>query len=312
MFKVGVVGAGHMGGIHVRLLSGMQDVKISGLYDIQPDMASTLASQYRLETFDSFEELLRESDAVIIASPTSTHHHYASMVVKAGKHVFIEKPVAVNLREAENLLALNSQFSSVVQVNMVERCNPAFLAIQPYLKNIRKSFHHRLAPFTPRGADVSVVMDVMIHDLDLILSMSGGMKYSVKASGEKLVTDEWDVVNAIVEFENGWKAHLTASRVAERKYRQSVIATGDASYKVDMLNSRCYSASGAELLMLNEVGPETIQWHEIPVKPGNAVEEGLKSFISGVLSNKKVVVSLLDGVQCMEMAERIEHCMNQD
>lgn len=312
MLKVGVVGVGHMGKIHLNCLSGLDQVEVSGMFDINKGTLEALASLHGLQVFDSFESILSASDIIVIASPTLTHTEYTSKVIQAGKHAFVEKPVSVNVSEAKALLVLENGSGSVIQVDMVERFNPAWLAIQPHLLNLKFSNHIRLAPFTPRGADVSVVMDVMIHDLDLLLSVSNGLKYTVKAYGEKIITDNWDVVSATIAFENGWIARLTASRVAERKYRLMFASNEQSSFKIDMLNKQAFSKNGMILTPENETEHKEWEWVEEPVKSTNAIEEGLKCFISSVLNNKKVVVSLHDCVQSMQLAEAIEDCMNRE
>jgi predicted dehydrogenase len=215
MLKIGVLGAGHLGKIHIRLLQELKDkFEIVGFYDPNEANASEIIEKYKLTRFNSIQDLLNNVECVDIVTPTITHAELATLALRSSKHVFIEKPVTETIEEARSLLGLAKEANVKVQVGHVERFNPAFQAALPYFTKPLFIETHRLAQFNPRGTDVPVVLDLMIHDLDIILSVVKSGVKRISASGVAVVSDTPDITNARIEFDNGCVANLTASRIS--------------------------------------------------------------------------------------------------
>jgi predicted dehydrogenase len=316
MVKIGLIGVGYLGKIHLGLLMAMKDVEFVGFFDTNEENSTQLHQQYSFPIITKAEDLMDQCDALVVASPTSTHFDYAKKCIQAGKHVFVEKPVTSHLQEAAALLPVLHEHQVKLQVGMVERFNPAFLAVSPYIKNVEKIFCNRLAPFTYRGADVSVVFDVMIHDLDVVLSMANSEVKNIRAFGQKIISETYDIATATVEFESGLIANFTASRQAERKYRLMEIIEPDHIYRVDFLHKTSiqFSMADAKKISLEEAyihhSAAAMKQYDLPVTETNAIGEELKSFVDSIINNKKVVVSLDDGIRAMQLAKDIEDQMN--
>ncbi len=316
MLKVGLIGAGYLGKIHLSLLTQMNNIDLVGIFDIDTHSSALLSEQYKVRSFTNANHLIDACDALVVATPTSTHFDYAKNIIELGKHIFVEKPVAANVQEAASLLPLLNDHPVCFQVGMVERFNPAFVAALPFVANSCKVFCNRLAPFTPRGADVSVVLDVMIHDLDIVLSVVKSPVKQVRSYGQKVVSDTYDIATATVEFENGLIANFTASRMAERKYRLIEFVGKDNILKVDFLHktSSTYQLCKNVTETLEEAylsgNGELLKEDSIEVLDTNAIGEELKSFVDCIINNKKVVVSLDDGMKAMQLAKEIEDQMN--
>ncbi len=316
MLRVGLIGVGYLGKIHLSWLKQMNNIQLVGFYDSNKENSATVQQQHQIESYSNANDLLNDVDAVVLATPTTTHFDYAKKCIHLGKHIFIEKPAASTIEEVKELQAFSKETSLVIQVGMVERFNPAFIAARPNLLNIQKIFCTRLAPFTPRGADVSVVFDVMIHDLDIVMSLVGNQSYTIQSYGEKIISTTYDIANALVKFENGMVAHFTASRMAERKYRQTDVLNAESGFRIDFLHKKAgrYALPGstAQGPYDGYLGPSAhpSTYQELPIEPTNAIEQELKSFVHSIIHNKKVVVSLDDGIRSMELAKEIEDQMN--
>jgi len=316
MVKLGLIGAGYLGKIHLGLLAKMEGVDFIGFFDSDKKNSEELNIQYSTSNFHSANELIEKCDALVIATPTTTHFEYAKTCIELNKHVFVEKPVTADTTEAASLMPLFHSHSVCFQVGMVERFNPAFIAIEPKLNGIQKIFCNRLAPFTPRGADVSVVFDVMIHDIDIVLSIAKSPVKQIRSFGQKLISETFDLATATVEFDNGMVANFTASRMAERKYRLTEFINGGTIYKVDFLNktAECYNLGDHAKQGLEEAylsGKKGVmEQKSIHVIEANAIGNELKSFVDSIVNNKKVVVSLEDGMRAMQLAKEIEDQMN--
>jgi len=312
MLKVGLIGAGYLGKIHFRLLTEMDGIEFKGFFDSDSANSNALNAEYKVHAFNQHSQLIQECDMVIIASPTATHFNYAAECLQAGKHVFVEKPVTSTLDEAIKLQQLLQNSASYLQIGMVERFNPAYQAVVKQVQTPIKIFSNRLAPFTPRGADVSVVFDVMIHDIDLVVSLVNSEVKSIKAFGEKIVSTTYDVVTAIVEFKTGTVAHFTASRCAERKYRLMEIFDQESIFQIDLLEKKSTqylkvkeSKTSLEDAYIKQ-NQAVLNIQELVVVQTNAIAEEVKSFIYSIINNKKVVVSLDDGIRAMQLAGAIE------
>lgn len=316
MVRVGLLGVGFLGKIHLKLLLETEDVSLVGFYDTNPTNASDVEKSFDVTLFGSFEQLLPEVDAVVIASPTTTHFDYASRCIASKKHVFIEKPATSTIDEGKDLKKQLKENPVVVQVGHVERFNPALHAVADRISGVKQIFCNRLAPFTPRGADVSVVYDVMIHDLDVVRSLVKSPVKQIIAHGQKIISNTTDVANAVVEFESGVKATFTASRMAERKYRTTDIIAEDGIYHIDFLNKKSEylapdNAAKKTLLSTYLESPSSLRKERIEVEEYNAIGRELSTFIDSIQNNKKVVVSLDDGIGAMELAHAVEEQMNE-
>lgn len=306
--KIGLIGLGYLGSIHLKLLSSIESVDFAGIYDLDSNLLKVKSNEFKLSKFESIDELIYTCDAIVIVSPTKTHFEIAKKCIESGKHIFIEKPATSTLDEAKLLLSLLKNKSIVTQIGHVERFNPVYLELQKKNLPIKLIHATRLAPFTPRGADVSVVMDVMIHDLDLILGMVDSEVKSVVAHGSKMVTMDWDIATAKIEFKNGIIANVTASRNAEKKVRQFQIES-DKFYDGDLMEKTI------------KVYPQTPSMNEfdmnnhsqiIQTEPNNAILEELKYWLKCIENNKKSVISLLEGYNAIKLACEIEQILNQN
>lgn len=316
MVKLGLIGAGYLGKIHLSLITKLDGVEFVGFYDTDEKNSLELNNLYGTTPYQSSKDLIAKCDALVIATPTSTHFDYAKTCIELNKHVFVEKPVTANTSEAASLMPILHTHPVRFQVGMVERFNPAFVSVEAHLKNIHKIFCNRLAPFTPRGADVSVVFDVMIHDIDIVLSVAKSEVKQIRSFGQKLISETFDLATATVEFENGMIANFTASRMAERKYRLAEFINGSSIYRIDFLNKTAdsYQLSSKakhdleEAYLSGEKG--VLEQNSFLVQEANAIGNELKSFIDSIVNNKKVVVSLEDGIRAMQLAKEIEDQMN--
>jgi predicted dehydrogenase len=220
MKNIAVFGVGHLGYIHCQCILSMKDANLIGIYDIDTERCNQVAKELDLTAFSTPEALLQVCDVADIVTTTSEHYDMAKMAIMAGKHTFIEKPVVVGFAHAEELITLSKEMGVKVQVGHVERFNPAFVAARPLIHNPMFIEAHRLANFNPRGNDVSVVMDLMIHDIDLILNVVNSTIVDIQASGVAVVTDSFDIANVRLRFENGCVANLTASRISLKNMRK--------------------------------------------------------------------------------------------
>lgn len=322
MYKIGVFGAGHLGKIHIRLLLELVDTfELVGFYDPSDDNANEVIEKHGIKRFDSEDELLDAVDCIDIVTPTFAHYSIASKAIKKSKHVFIEKPVTETLDEAKSLIQLATEANVKVQVGHVERFNPAFQTALPFLKNPMFIETHRLAQFNPRGTDVPVVLDLMIHDLDIVLSVVKSGVKRVSASGIAVVSDTPDITNARIEFDNGCVANLTASRISLKNMRKSRFFQRDAYLSVDFLSKemevvRLEDVEGVPdpfdvVLELGEgKKSKKILFDKPDVSEVNAILEELKDFEQSIREDKSPIVSLQDGYDALDLAHKIMDKIN--
>ena len=312
MLKIGVLGAGHLGKIHLKCLKQIDRYDVVGFYD--PDKATVAAveKEMGLPCFSTVEELIEAVEVVDIVTPTVQHFDCASKALRRHRHVFIEKPIVATPQEAAQLMRLAEEAGVKVQVGHVERFNPAFIAAEPYIKNPMFVEAHRLALFNPRGTDVPVVLDLMVHDLDILLSIIHSPVKRVSACGVPVVSPTPDITNARIEFENGAVANLTASRISLKNMRKMRIFQGDAYITVDFLDKKTeiarihnHEESGYPYsLTLDLSDGQTRQITlEIPeVQPLNAIQTELESFCDSILHNTTPAVTIEDGVRVLNLA----------
>ena len=317
MLKIGVFGSGHLGKIHIRLLLELtEQFEVVGFYDPSDANAAEVIEKFQLKRFQSMQELLDAVECVDIVTPTLTHAELASLALRNSKHVFIEKPVTETVDEARSLMGLAREANVKVQVGHVERFNPAFQAAVPFLTKPMFIETHRLAQFNPRGTDVPVVLDLMIHDLDIILSVVKSGVKRISASGVAVVSDTPDITNARIEFDNGCVANLTASRISMKNMRKSRFFQKDAYISVDFLTKelevvRMETVEGEPnpldiVFDMGEGKPvKKIYFDKPDIGEINAIKEELNSFHDSIVNDTTPLVSLEDGFRALDVAQQI-------
>ncbi|MBD3582969.1 Gfo/Idh/MocA family protein [Flavobacterium selenitireducens] len=315
MLKVGVLGAGHLGKIHLRLLQQSEKYELVGFYDENPDYADKIESEFGYKRFHTIATLIHAVDVIDIVTPTLSHYKCARVAIKSGKHVFIEKPIANTIEEAEEIIALANEYDVKGQVGHVERYNPAFIATREMIENPMFIETHRLAEFNPRGTDVPVVLDLMIHDIDVILSVVKSPVKHVHASGVSVISDTADIVNARLEFENGCVANLTASRISLKNMRKSRFFQKDAYISVDFLEKKCEvvkmkdapeNPGDFDMILQNAEGVKKQIYFKNPeILANNAILDELETFADAITNDATPIVTLEDGTEALKVAYRI-------
>lgn len=315
MLKAGLVGAGHLGKIHLKLLQQSEKYELVGFYDPDTDNGKTLEAQYGYPFFKDLDDLLSQIEVLDIVTPTLYHYDYAEKAISRGLHFFIEKPVTQTLEQAEKIIRMCEEKGVKAQVGHVERYNPAFIATKPFIQNPMFIEIHRLAEFNPRGTDVSVVLDLMIHDLDILLSLVKSKVKAIHASGVCVVSKTPDITNARIEFENGCVANLTTSRISMKAMRKSRFFQRDAYISVDFLEKKAEvirmkaapeHPQPFDMIIENAEGQKNQILFEYPdIQPNNAILDELESFAEAITENKNVEVSLEDGTEALKVALEI-------
>ena len=317
--RVGVIGVGHLGSLHAKMYARMRAVKLVGIYDINVELSQKIAKEFGTTPYSSLEQLLSSVDAVSIATPTSTHYEVAKEVIEKGKHLLIEKPLAVTLEEAENLVKLAEKEGIKLQVGHIERFNPAIIALESY--NLKPLFieSHRLSQFNPRGTDVAVVLDLMIHDIDLILSLVKSRVTQIDANGVSVISETPDIANARIQFENGCVANVTASRISQNKMRKMRIFQRDAYISIDFAQGKSEvfrlvddnSKNVIPTMLLGQINQgnrkRIIIYEQPEIKEINALEYELTKFVEAVQNNLEPPVTGYDGLRALEVAQKILH-----
>lgn len=314
--KIGVLGAGHLGKIHIKCIQASDRFELIGFYDPDEETAAAVESSFHIRRFESMDELIKQADMVDIVTPTVSHFDCASKALKHGKHVFIEKPLTTTMEEAQNLMGLAEEAHVKVQVGHVERFNPAFIAARPYISTPMFIEAHRLGQFNPRGTDVPVTLDLMIHDIDIVLSVVNADVKKISASGVSVVSDTPDIANARIEFSNGCVANLTASRISMKNMRKTRFFQKDGYIAVDFLKKETQIirmkdvvASPDPMAMVIDLGPEKNQkqiWVEKPeIKTLNAIQTELETFHDSITRNTDPLVSINDGYASLDLAYQI-------
>ena len=321
MLKVGVLGAGHLGKIHLRLLNQSKKYELVGFYDAFEENANKVAAEFGYKKFDSIAELIAAVDVVDIVTPTMQHFECAKQVIEAGKHIFIEKPISNTVAEAEEIIALANKYNVKGQVGHVERFNPAFTAVKDKINNPMFIETHRLAEFNPRGTDVPVVLDLMIHDIDAILSVVKSKVKSVNASGVAVISDSPDISNARIEFENGCVANITSSRISMKNMRKSRFFQKDAYISVDYLDKVCEVVrmkdapevpGDFDMILQNAEGIKKQIYFDNPqVDANNAILDELETFADAINNNTTPIVTLEDGTEALRVAHMIIQSMEK-
>jgi predicted dehydrogenase len=313
MLKVGVFGVGHLGKFHLNNWKEIKNAELTGFYDPDDAVAREVADKYQLKRFSDPLELIDACDVIDIVAPTPAHFSLCEKAIRKGKHVFVEKPLANSMAEARELVKLVRESNVKLQVGHVERFNPAFLAIQSMPLNPLFIEVHRLAQFDPRGTEVSVILDLMIHDIDIILSLVHSEVNSISASGVAVMTETPDIASVRIEFHNGCVANLTSSRISMKKMRKMRLFQKDAYIGIDFLNKK------SEIIKLKTPedldvfafdietpnGKKTIALSNPAVPEVNAIRMELEKFTEAILTNTPTRVSEVDGYRAMDIAHQI-------
>lgn len=313
MLKVGIFGVGHLGKFHISNWKEIEGVKIVGFFDPNNDNANEVINTHGLKRFSDEEKLIEACDIIDVITPTDLHYEVCMMAIRKGKHVFVEKPLAHTLQEGKDLVNMVREAGVKMQVGHVERFNPAYLALKEMNLNPMFIEVHRLAQFNPRGTEVSVILDLMIHDIDIILSLVKSDVKSISASGVAVMTDTPDIANVRIEFNNGCVANLTSSRISMKKMRKVRLFQKDAYIGIDLLEKK------TEIIKLKQPedvdvfsfdietpnGKKTIAIANPSIEPLNAIKLELESFVDAIVNNKPTVVSEIDGYLAMEVAHKI-------
>ena len=318
MLKAGVLGAGHLGKIHLRLLKQSEKYELVGFYDADEESGKKVEAEFGYKFFNSIEALIDAVDMVDIVTPTLSHYECAKQAISKGKHIFIEKPITNTVEEAEHIRELLAQHNLRGQVGHVERFNPAFLAVKDEINSPMFIESHRLAEFNPRGTDVPVVLDLMIHDIDIILSVVKSKVKNISASGVAVISNSPDIANARIEFENGCVANLTASRISLKKMRKARFFQKDAYISVDFLDKKCEVVKmkdapempgDFDMVLQNAEGVKKQIYFDNPhVANNNSILDELESFANAINTNSSPEVTLHDGTEALRVATQIINC----
>jgi predicted dehydrogenase len=313
MLKVGIFGVGHLGKFHLNNWKELEGVKIVGFYDPNDETAKQVATEYQVKRYSDPDKLIDACDAVDIIAPTNHHFALCEKAIRKGKHVFVEKPLAHTIEEGRLLVNMAKEANIKMQVGHVERFNPAYMAVKDLNLNPMFIEVHRLAQFNPRGTEVSVILDLMIHDIDIILSLVKSDVKNIIANGVAVMTDTPDIANVRMEFNNGCVANLTSSRISMKKMRKMRLFQKDSYIGIDFLDKK------AEVIKLQQADDKKAFTFEIETSQGkkkiavanpvieqtNAIKMELEAFVDSINNNKQTVVSEIDGFLAMEVAHQI-------
>lgn len=320
MLKIGVFGTGHLGKFHLNNWKEIGGVELVGFYDPNDEIAEDVKTKYGLSRFENEDELIDACDAIDIVTPTQSHFNLCQKAIRKGKHVFVEKPMAHTMEEAKELVKLVQESNIKFQVGHVERFNPAFLAAKNLAFNPMFIEVHRLAQFNPRGTEVSVILDLMIHDIDAILSIVKSDVRSISANGVAVMTITPDIANVRIEFNNGCVANLTSSRISMKKMRKMRLFQKDAYIGIDFLDKK------TEVIKMKTDDDKDVFSFDIETSSGvktlaiaspvvpevNAIKKELEEFVASIQNNTQTIVSEIDGYRAMEIAHQILHKIYQN
>ena len=319
MVRIGLLGVGHLGKIHLENWQQIDQAELVGFFDPNETTASAISEKYGIKKFESAESLIDACDAVDIVSPTIYHFDLCALALRAGKHVFVEKPLTHTMEEAKNLIKLAKESNNKFQVGHVERFNPAFLALKIY--DLQPMFIevHRLAQFNPRGTDVSVILDLMIHDIDIILKIVKSNVNYISANGVAVMSDTPDIANVRIEFDNGCVANLTSSRISMKRMRKMRLFQRDAYIGVDFLDKKTevikLQSPGDKNVFSFDIetnsGKKTISIANPPVEENNAIKTELEFFVKAIIDDTETAVTIAEGFDALKVAHQILDKINK-
>ena len=313
MLKVAIFGVGHLGRFHLNNWKEIDNVELVGFYDPSDENASLVAKEYQLKRFTNFNKLIDACNAADIIAPTTSHYELCKAAILKSKHVFVEKPLANSMEEARELLKLSKEANIKFQVGHVERFNPAYLVLKNHELAPMFIEVHRLSQFNPRGTDVSVILDLMIHDIDIILKLVTSNVKSVAANGVSVMSDTPDIANVRIEFDNGCVANLTSSRISVKKMRKMRLFQKNAYISIDFLEkkteiTKLKTAEDKDAFIFDietNHGKKSIAFYTPKIENNNAIKMELESFRDAIINNTNTVVSEVDGFRAMEVAHLI-------
>ena len=315
MIKIGVVGAGHLGKIHLKLLNSSKRFQLMGFYDTDLKISKELSDKEGYKCFSNLDNMLDNVEAIDIVSPTSTHYNIAKQAILSNKHIFIEKPITNNIDHAKDIIQLSKKNNIIGQVGHVERFNPAYVKAFNHIEDPMFIESHRLSDFNPRGTDVSVIMDLMIHDIDIVLNTVKSKVKKINASGVSIISNSPDIANARIEFENKCVANLTASRISLKKMRKTRIFQKDAYISIDFLEKELQivkikdavkSNSNLSMVIKTNTGKDKIIYFENPeIIEENSILNELESFANSINNKSLPKVTLLDGYEAIKVANEV-------
>ncbi len=323
LVKIGVIGVGHLGQHHVKHFKNLKSVDLIGIYDTNKDRALSIAKKYNVDTFDSINSLITKVEAVSIVAPTIFHSEIATLCIKNKKHVFIEKPITATIEEANNLLKLAKLFKIIIQVGHIERLNPALLALEPFQIKPKFIEFQRLAPYTTRGTDVPVVLDKMIHDIDILLSLVDSKIDTIQATGLSILTDSVDIAHARLRFENGTVASIMSSRIAKDEVRKVKLFQKDLYTTIDLLlgltevyQMQKENIEGNEKSITIPFNYKEernfISYYKPPLSKKDPLLMELDNFILSIQKRSKPIVTGKDGRDALDIALKIQEKIMQD
>lgn len=317
MIKIAVIGIGHLGRLHVKNLKEIEkernDIQVTGIFDTDSEKLNKTAEEFSVKTFKSVDEAINSNDAVILVTPTTTHFELAKKIIEKNKNIFIEKPVTETIPEAEELMKLSKDKEIKIQVGHIERFNPAVLALDKYNLNPLFIETHRLSQFNPRGTDVSVIQDLMIHDIDIILKMVNSPVERIDANGVAILTDKIDIANARIRFKNGCVANITASRISQNKMRKMRVFQKNAYISIDFLQNlsevfhleESDGNTGFSFASFDIGNNKKIVYERATVEDINPMKYELNKFFDSIRDNTEPVVNLEEGKRALEVAEYV-------
>ena len=303
MLRIGIIGAGQYGRQHVEQIQGIEHVRITGVYDIQPERATALSQEFLIPQYNDIDQLLLESDALDVVCSTSAHHEMALLALRSGKHVFIEKPMCATLDQAAELVNMSLEADLKCMIGYNERFNPAFEAMRDISGPWLFIESQRVTPFTPRTSNISVVLDLMIHDIDLILKIVRSDIKQISATGVKVLSDTPDIANVRLEFNNGCVANLTASRLADREKRSLRLFQADSYYRLNLLNAELHRLSLGQNAQSQQTSK--VLSEKIDIKKINTLKAQFECFVRCIEHNEPCPTSPQDAYAAMEIAFKI-------
>ena len=313
MLKVAIFGVGHFGRFHLNNWKEIDNVELVGFYDPSDENASLVAKEYQLKRFTNFNKLIDACNAADIIAPTTSHYELCKAAILKSKHVFVEKPLANSMEEARELLKLSKEANIKFQVGHVERFNPAYLVLKNHELAPMFIEVHRLSQFNPRGTDVSVILDLMIHDIDIILKLVTSNVKSVAAIGVSVMSDTPDIANVRIEFDNGCVANLTSSRISVKKMRKMRLFQKNSYISIDFLEKKTEitkiktpeDKDAFTFDIETNHGKKSIAFYSPKITDGNAIKMELESFKDAIINNTNTVLIEVDGFRAMEVAHLI-------
>ena len=319
--RIGVIGVGHLGQHHVKHYKTLDNVELIGVFDIDRERSSEISKKFDVKVFDNLNSILEKVDALSIVTNTEHHYKIAGKCLKSKKHVFIEKPITAMIEEADKLLSMAEQNKVLIQVGHIERLNPALLALNKY--EIKPKFIEiqRLAPYTSRGTDVPVVLDKMIHDIDILLSLVKVPIKKIQATGLSILTDSIDVAHARMRFEDGTVASVMSSRIARDEVRKIKIFQKDLYATLDLLigSTEIYEVVNDETSKYKMTIPfdykgntKLIGYHKPDLSKGDPLRMELENFILSIQGKQQPIVSGKDGRDALEVAIKIQEMIILD